>query len=254
MEEKTMTNYRYEEQSGRSMIEMLGVLAIIGVLSVGGIAGYSKAMNKFKTNKIADNVSMLVANIKTLYAQQNTYDGLNNETAVSMGVVPDELVQKTYGTTDADKNTVKSVKLMNAFNGAVDIHVSGSTDAKDKKAFVLAFSGISREACITLATNDWGSGYSSGLIAIRASGESSTGTKGADDVVTGADSAAIDGVFIGNPGTKLNLNPTGGAATVKAAVATPGGKNLSVPMSVVEAAQSCSCSKGNTCSLQWKYY
>ena len=26
-------------QSGRSMVEMLGVLAIIGVLSVGGIAG-----------------------------------------------------------------------------------------------------------------------------------------------------------------------------------------------------------------------
>lgn len=27
------------EQSGRSMVEILGVLAIIGVLSVGGIAG-----------------------------------------------------------------------------------------------------------------------------------------------------------------------------------------------------------------------
>ena len=35
-------------QFGRSMIEMLGVLAIIAVLSVGGIAGYSKAMDKFK--------------------------------------------------------------------------------------------------------------------------------------------------------------------------------------------------------------
>ncbi|MBR2136742.1 MAG: prepilin-type N-terminal cleavage/methylation domain-containing protein [Alphaproteobacteria bacterium] len=34
-------------QSGRSMIEMLGVLAIIGVLSVGGIAGYSKAKASF---------------------------------------------------------------------------------------------------------------------------------------------------------------------------------------------------------------
>ena len=32
------------EQSGRSMVEMLGVLAIIGVLSVGGISGYSKAI------------------------------------------------------------------------------------------------------------------------------------------------------------------------------------------------------------------
>ena len=243
-----MNNYKKLE-AGRSMIEMLGVLAIIGVLSVGGIAGYSKAMNKFKTNKIADNVSMLVANIKTLYAQQNTYDGLSNETAVSMGVVPDELVQKTYGT-GADKDKITSTKLMNAFNGAVDIHVSGSTEATDKKAFVLAFSGISREACITLATNDWGSGYSSGLIAIRASGESSTGNAQGE----GADKSAIDGVFIGNPGTKLNLNPTGDAATVKAAVATPGGKNLSVPMSVVEAAQSCSCTQGNTCSLQWKYY
>ena len=30
-------------QVGRSMVEMLGVLAILGVLSVGGIAGYSKA-------------------------------------------------------------------------------------------------------------------------------------------------------------------------------------------------------------------
>ena len=46
---------------------------------------------KFKTNKVADNVSMLVANIKTLYAQQNTYERLNNITAYSMGVVPDEL-------------------------------------------------------------------------------------------------------------------------------------------------------------------
>ena len=31
-------------QSGRSMIETLGVLAIIGVLSVGGLVGYSQAM------------------------------------------------------------------------------------------------------------------------------------------------------------------------------------------------------------------
>ena len=37
---------------GRSMIEMLGVLAIVAVLSVGGIAGYSKAMMKYKINKV----------------------------------------------------------------------------------------------------------------------------------------------------------------------------------------------------------
>lgn len=47
-------------QFGRSMLEMLGVLAIIGVLSVGGIAGYSKAMEKFKVNKLISEYNMLI--------------------------------------------------------------------------------------------------------------------------------------------------------------------------------------------------
>ena len=45
------------------MIEMLGVLAIVGVLSVGGIAGYSKAMQKYKINKMLDDYTMLTTNI-----------------------------------------------------------------------------------------------------------------------------------------------------------------------------------------------
>ena len=55
--------------SGRSMVEMLGVLAIIGVLSVGAIAGYSKAMMKYKLNKQAEGVTMLLANCIPLSKQ-----------------------------------------------------------------------------------------------------------------------------------------------------------------------------------------
>ena len=44
-------------ESGRSMIEMLGVLAIIGVLSIGGLAGYTMAMNRHRANQILDYVS-----------------------------------------------------------------------------------------------------------------------------------------------------------------------------------------------------
>ncbi len=205
-------------ESGRSMIEMLGVLAIIGVLSVGGIAGYSKAMNKFKTNKVADNVSMLVANIKTLYAQQNTYTGLDNKTAISMGVVPDEL-----GTNDS------TGVLTNAFSGPVYIAASDSTAGNDKKAFTLVFTKLSREACISLVTNDWGSGYSSGLIAIEATGA---------DMTTHGD---LNGTYIGNAGTANKI-------------ATPGGTTQPVPMAVTAAATACSCKQGNTCSIAWKYY
>ena len=219
-------------ESGRSMIEMLGVLAIIGVLSVGGIAGYSKAMNKFKTNQVADNVSMLVANIKTLYAQQKTYGTLTNADAVSLGVVPDELIKDRVAGT-----------LKNSFNGTVDIHSAESTSDGDNKAFVIYYGGLSKEACITLSTNDWGSGYSSGLIAIRAAGDSTD----ADD------NKSLDTVHIGTAGAKqttdIASNAKGGAA-----IATPGGSTLKVPMPVSEAAKACACNLGNTCSITWKYY
>lgn len=58
-----MTGGREASSTGRSMIEMLGVLAIVGVLSVGGIAGYSKAMEKFKVNKAIDEYSSLIFGI-----------------------------------------------------------------------------------------------------------------------------------------------------------------------------------------------
>ena len=48
-------------ESGRSMVEMLGVLAIIGVLSVGGIAGYSLAMRRHRANQVVDAVSKYAA-------------------------------------------------------------------------------------------------------------------------------------------------------------------------------------------------
>ena len=41
-------------ESGRSMVEMLGVLAIIGVLSIGGIAGYTLSMRRHRANKAVD--------------------------------------------------------------------------------------------------------------------------------------------------------------------------------------------------------
>jgi len=47
-----------KNESGRSMVEMLGVLAIIGVLSVGGIAGYKMAMNKYSVNTLKNLIQM----------------------------------------------------------------------------------------------------------------------------------------------------------------------------------------------------
>ena len=46
---------------GRSMLEMLGVLAVIGVLSIGGLAGYSKAMTYHRANTILSDAQLAYA-------------------------------------------------------------------------------------------------------------------------------------------------------------------------------------------------
>ncbi|MBO7257989.1 MAG: hypothetical protein J6V11_03515, partial [Alphaproteobacteria bacterium] len=51
-------NLKHKNEDGRSMVEMLGTLAIIGVLSIGGIAGYSYGMNKYKANTIIQDIML----------------------------------------------------------------------------------------------------------------------------------------------------------------------------------------------------
>lgn len=45
-------------ETGRSMVETLGVLAVIGVLSVGGIMGYRYAMNKYQANQTLNELNI----------------------------------------------------------------------------------------------------------------------------------------------------------------------------------------------------
>ena len=79
---------------GRSMIEMLGVLAIIAVLSVGGIAGYSKAMEKYKTTKLMGEYNELVRNLLEYRPNfekdyPNTVGGINfNKIVYNVGLLP----------------------------------------------------------------------------------------------------------------------------------------------------------------------
>lgn len=85
-------------QGGKSMIEMLGVLAVIGVLSVGGIAGYSKAMIKFKINKWRDDVVTTIANLNTFYINRKKYSDIDDidltDFFEELKIVPENMLDK----------------------------------------------------------------------------------------------------------------------------------------------------------------
>lgn len=208
-----MRNLYKNNQTGRSMVEMLGVLAIIGVLSVGGIAGYSKAMTKFKINKTMDQVSMLVANIRTLYSGQRDYTGLTSTKAINFGIIPNEM----YSSSSA---------IVNAFSGEVDILAAGATITAGvgatttlNKAFGLVYKGLSQEACVAIATADWGTGAASGLMGMAVDG---TGA------LTATSALAYHTYNAKAPATDL-------------------------PIALTEAATKCACKSSPTCSIVWRY-
>ena len=205
------------------MIEMLGVLAIVGVLSVGGIAGYSKAMTKFKTNKVADQVSMVVTNIRTLYAQQTNYTGLTNLTAQQMGVIPEE-----YGSSGVGKNPFAGD--MKIGSGAPGDNATGGATG----AFWVGVTNLPKEACVTLATNDWGSSYSSGFIGM---------------VISGSNGAPADNANL-KTGNEAQCTKDASSATTVANPTVHCG--IYGPLNVAKAAQACSSQTSN--SITWKFY
>ncbi|MBS6472826.1 MAG: hypothetical protein KH347_01075 [Acetobacter sp.] len=149
-----MTN-THTNESGRSMIEMLGVLAIIGVLSVGGIAGYSQAMSKFKVSKTTDQVQTMVTNIRTLFAGQRTYSGLETaSTAYTMGIYTDE----TYKSGAANGT--------NAYGGSI---ILGGYPAAAPHNFTITYNSLPQDACVRMAMSDWGDA-SSGLVGLLVQG------------------------------------------------------------------------------------
>ena len=86
--------------TGRSMVEMLGVLAIVGVLSVGAIAGYSKAMMKYKLNKHAEQMNTLInAVARNVHSFDNIEQGGTVITPYlfKMGEIPTEMVKSAGG-------------------------------------------------------------------------------------------------------------------------------------------------------------
>jgi len=104
-----------KQESGRSMVEMLGVLAIIGVLSVGGIAGYTLSMRRHRANAVVDSVAKYEA---IIYGQchQKIMDGTMTDmtgcdssmpiyTATDLGALPSGVSFIYHGYVEQNRQT-----------------------------------------------------------------------------------------------------------------------------------------------------
>lgn len=151
---------RNSNERGRSMIEMLGVLAIVGVLTVGGIAGYGQAMAKFKVNKTTEQIAGLIQGIRENFTQGN-YSGLSSTQNIFEGttIIPQEMCK--------DVNSCS--ELQSPFGTVVNIESSTPF-----RTFKITYRGLTKQVCTRLMMTDWGSGSSSGLLTVTGGTDGTT--------------------------------------------------------------------------------
>ncbi len=131
-------------QQGRSMIEMLGVLAIIGVLSIGGLAGYTMAMNRHRANQILDYVSRAVVIAQTKGDGTQEISNENCSTILDGEDVPVSGMGCTVNKTAGYANITVSVTNVNSRIAAALQNRSGNqvtiTSTSNSAAFTFASS------------------------------------------------------------------------------------------------------------------
>ena len=129
-------------ENGRSMVEMLGVLAIIGVLSAGALAGYSKAMFRHRINQSIDIYNTVLQNLAELDEKDwGTTDWIESTEEIRQyGILPE--CQKTTNMIEAESGCRLpigdlEIEVINDeyMSGILWLHL---TDAKSCVAFASA--------------------------------------------------------------------------------------------------------------------
>ena len=142
---------------GRSMIEMLGVLAIIGVLSVGGIAGYSKAMEKWKVNKAMEDYSDIIRGLLE-YRENILKNNPDRQTGLTdvmqaAGLVPESWSKiNSIGFHDPYGNDIYfySIGTDKGKRISMDMYLGGETKNSDN---VRVSANFSTNLCVELFNN-----------------------------------------------------------------------------------------------------
>lgn len=126
-------------QTGRTIVEMLGVLAIIGVLSIGGIAGFRYAMQIYRENETLNAFSVAVAGARTADLMQSYIYSCDN---IPCTVNPKSVISTKYPMHSGDFSTAVGSPVM--------------VRIEDTNGYTVRIRGISKELCENIKLGFWG--------------------------------------------------------------------------------------------------
>ena len=116
------------QESGRSMIEMLGVLAIMGMLTVGAYELIKLAFDNQKQMKGTEEIFAIVNEVRKIHSQYDDFSNMDGDVILSM-----------------------MEKKQNPYGGTYELTV----DPTNARQFILTINGLSKSECQALITRAW---------------------------------------------------------------------------------------------------
>lgn len=120
---------KMRQESGRSMIEMLGVLAIMGIITVSAIGTVSYVMRMQKQSTVNDDVYQIVLGVRQLLGEYDDFTRIDNSTIFTALAMSDR----------------------NPYGGNYKVAVNPS----NTRQFVVTIDGLSDSECKALVTKAW---------------------------------------------------------------------------------------------------
>jgi len=117
------------QESGRSMIEMVGVLAIMGMLTATAFALISLGFNRQKQARVTDEVVTIVSGVRGLLGDYDDFSSIDNSTI--FGAI--------------------SVSNKNPYGGTYELVV----DPSNARQFIVRINGLTKADCEALTTKAW---------------------------------------------------------------------------------------------------
>ena len=142
------------ESFGRSMVEMLGVLAIVGILSAGALKGYSDAMFKHKMNQTIDIATKMFQRFEEINAKNwgTTGDDMvwfsGGSDMVELGM----LEKCTPDTNGWCRLPIGSL-MVELYEDLTDAEGCGITETGHFGEFTFKFTNV--KSCIAFASVHW---------------------------------------------------------------------------------------------------
>ncbi len=135
-------------EKGKTLLEVIGVIGIMGVLTAGALSGYQYALQNIRSNSVGETLTSAASNIRKLYSWQRDYREMGKLT--SSALIYKLCKEEVFLEGCTVNGTEKTAVVKHALGGDVYVALSKNSNS----TFEIQYTRLSSAQCYKLVMQD----------------------------------------------------------------------------------------------------